>query len=120
MKFTHKGQFGVAEPGAPLQPFANGWLNLVEMSGMDARRLPRLDRREDFERPLPPRHIDARTAQAKSVQFVGDFVKARDDLRLAIMEKRVMDDRKPLEFPNYRRFARRKRLCQQRAIFEIA
>ena len=43
------GQFSVGDACAPLQPLADRGLNLVEVAGVNARCLPRLDGRKDLE-----------------------------------------------------------------------
>ena len=48
---------------APFEAFANGWGNMLEVAGVDARRFPCLDRREDAEGVGPPVDIDDRGTQ---------------------------------------------------------
>jgi len=62
---TQGGEFGSADVRAPFETLANGGLKAVEVTGMDARCLRRLNRGEDIERVCPPASVDAGTVQAK-------------------------------------------------------
>ena len=78
---------------APLEAFADGGLNLVEVSSVNARRLPCLDGGEDLKRICPParrRRVVLSSPSAWSSRST--LAKAFEDCGFAIVQERIVDD----------------------------
>src|SRR5579862_4908160 len=80
---------------APLQPFAQAGIKFAEMPRVDARRFIRLDRRIDLKRLRPPTRVEMLAPQPERLQFVRNAVQRFHNLRLAIIQKSLVDHRKP-------------------------
>jgi len=86
------GDFIGGDARAPLEAFADGGLELVEVAGMDAGGFPCLDGGEDLERVCPPVDVDGGGVEAESFEFTDGGAEAGDNFRLAVVEKNVVDD----------------------------
>ena len=104
----------------PSEAIADCRFKTIEVAGVNLRGLRCLKAWKDFSGVRPPVGVDRSRFEAKSLQRVNDAAEAVDDLRLAIVEKAVIDKSKPGESICLGRRCRRERRSEQRSVFKIA
>src|SRR5208282_1282958 len=90
------------------------------MAGMNARSLPRLDRRKDLEGTSPPGRIELEFSEAERFKVGGNPVQGVHNLRIAIVQELVVDYGKAVEVRARLDMPWREYRPQQRRVLEIS
>ena len=88
---TQRGYFSWCDASTHFKPLANRRLEVVEVAGMHARRLPRLNLHKYLSRLRPPFRFNRSAFQPQLLQFPNEGVETIHNLRFAIVKKAVTD-----------------------------
>ena len=77
------GNFGLAQAGAPFQAIANRCLEVIEVAGVQPRRLRRLDGCKDLNCFSPPCRIDRAAFEPKRLKIANYFAEPFQHARFA-------------------------------------
>jgi hypothetical protein len=117
---AQSGDLRCGNARSPLKPLANGGLEAVEVAGVQARRLPRLNGRKDLDGLGPKSGIEGVGLETKCFKLADGCVEAGGDLRFAVVEKAVRDGGKSREDWLWDSNGGRERVGKQRRVFEVA
>ena len=97
MALAQLGNFHGCNPRAPLQPFAKRRFKEAKVTCVNARCLPRLNRCVNLEGLIPPLYVDFDRAQSEDLQVEDCGAQTGNNLRLAVVEKAFIRNRKTCE-----------------------